>query len=280
MKEETDKINNLMTFEKEFLNNKEKYVQGMASALFVVAKHLIDYEEFLKNIEKNAQTILRTILSSLQNSPISEEDKKKIIKLAESYSNFGVPDPFNDSWEDIKNKTIDEKRVNEICEKYSKGKNFEIISNALYELEFANEQQIGETLECFNNSNFYLCCSGLFAIIERELISSQPIKEEKRKAFDAKFISNQIENLNNNFKSGRLYFRQLSLIKILKNYFKNGGDFKDESIEKYPIINRNFLLHGMTNRHITKEDCVKLFLFVYHLKTQKNILIENVQEAK
>lgn len=58
-----------------------------------------------------------------------------------------------------------------------------------------------------------------------------------------------------------IYLQQVNTIKCFEVLYKDYPGFTNEP----KIINRNFVVHGMTKRKITKQDCLKVFLLYYNL---------------
>ena len=230
----------------------------------------------IKKLQINSAVISfnESLINALKGSPLPEEEQNKIILKATEYSNYGIPYPINDSIGDVQKRNVNDEYVNDICERYSSGEDFESIKKAMLELENTNHQQIKECISCFENKEYYACCSILFGIIDRELISSQPINEKKRRsAYNRKIVEDRKNNPKNENHWWK-FFWKINMLQLFSYYYKDGDDFKDESVEKYPVINRNFIAHGMTNRTITNKDCIKLFLFVCYLKYEIKNLIE------
>ena len=61
------------------------------------------------------------------------------------------------------------------------------------------------------------------------------------------------------------YFIEMNFLYLSSYYFNDANDFIDESFDKFPVINRNYIAHGMTNRKVTKNDCVKLMMYIYYI---------------
>ena len=59
-----------------------------------------------------------------------------------------------------------------------------------------------------------------------------------------------------------------NLIAYLTKLFENGKDFQLDT----KVLNRNFLLHGMSKKNVSQKECKQLFLAVYNTK----LIIEGV----
>ena len=67
------------------------------------------------------------------------------------------------------------------------------------------------------------------------------------------------ESLPANFR----YYHLLGLASCLTTVFQFGNDFRNEG----KAINRNFISHGMSERKVSKIDCLQLFLLYRNLLT-------------
>lgn len=59
-----------------------------------------------------------------------------------------------------------------------------------------------------------------------------------------------------------------NLIAYLTKLFENGKDFQLDT----KVLNRNFLLPGMSKKNVSQKECKQLFLAVYNIK----LIIEGV----
>lgn len=65
----------------------------------------------------------------------------------------------------------------------------------------------------------------------------------------------------------------MNFLYLTSYYFNDANDFIDESFEKFPVINRNYIAYGMTNRKITRNDCVKLMMYIYYMDSLYEMII-------
>lgn len=64
--------------------------------------------------------------------------------------------------------------------------------------------------------------------------------------------------------------RNINLISSLNIIFESANNF----IQKPSDLNRNYLMHGMYNKKVIRQDCVKLLLTIYNLSRT----LENIKE--
>lgn len=222
-------------------------------------------EELLSLIEK--------IVSLIKDAQISEKIKIETTKKAIEYANFGLTYQISSTYEGLPD--INDDLANKICDDFSKSDKYEILKNKVKNLERKNDQQVDEAFLCFENGFYYSCISVLFEIIERELLSKQSLKNDSKKR--RKTVNkNKIKDLKKSLsieKSISEFFIEMNFLYLTSYYFNDANDFIDESFEKFPVINRNYIAHGMTNKKITRNDCVKLMMYIYYMDSLYEMII-------
>lgn len=220
---------------------------------------------FKIEISEELLSLFEKISSRTKEALIPEKIKMEITKKAIEYANLGLTYLISSTYDDLPD--INENLANQICDDFSKSDKHETLKDKVKNLEFINEQQVEEAFLCFENGFYYSCISVLFEIIERELLSKQSIKigsNNRRKTVDRKKISEMKEILSYE-NSISEYFIEMNFLYLSSYYFNDANDFIDESFDKFPVINRNYIAHGMTNRKVTKNDCVKLMMYIYYI---------------
>lgn len=220
---------------------------------------------FKIEISEELLSLFEKISSRTKEALIPEKIKMEITKKAIEYANLGLTYLISSTYDDLPD--INENLANQICDDFSKSDKYETLKDKVKNLEFINEQQVEEAFLCFENGFYYSCISVLFEIIERELLSKQSIKigsNNRRKTVDRKKISEMKEILSYE-NSISEYFIEMNFLYLSSYYFNDANDFIDESFDKFPVINRNYIAHRMTNRKVTKNDCVKLMMYIYYI---------------
>lgn len=220
---------------------------------------------FKIEISEELLSLFEKISSRTKEALIPEKIKMEITKKAIEYANLGLTYLISSTYDDLPD--INENLANQICDDFSKSDKYETLKDKVKNLEFINEQQVEEAFLCFENGFYYSCISVLFEIIERELLSKQSIKigsNNRRKTVDRKKISEMKEILSYESSISE-YFIEMNFLYLSSYYFNDANDFIDESFDKFPVINRNYIAHGMTNRKVTKNDCVKLMMYIYYI---------------
>lgn len=149
---------------------------------------------------------------------------------------------------------------------YLKKRKLSEIKNKLLIMEFINKDEVRFLFKLLKNKKYKVCSMIIFSFIDCVVINLQKSSTKK--------LPKQIKDIipKESFNIGYLYFESSLICKLLEEYYKRADDFRNE--EKYNLLNRNFLLHGMSKREISKFECVKLLLlliFVYdYLKDVTN----------
>lgn len=121
-----------------------------------------------------------------------------------------------------------------------------------------------EAEKLFDKNLFFSCTLVLSALFERE-IRKCPIDNWRNKTtrFFKDSISDKITQIycDDRIEPISRYIDTLLLLPSLDGFietFYNSGYTFDKGIEP-SFIERNWLMHGMTDREISEEDCIKLF---------------------
>lgn len=121
---------------------------------------------------------------------------------------------------------------------------------------------LDSAIYCYQNRQYKPCALMLFGMIDAKLIRKQttignyrPVGGRAAKKLKAKY-----EQENNQYSFLSL-LRFANLFACLETIFADGNNFKNEP----PIINRNFIDHGMNQRAVLKRDCIQLFFIIENL---------------
>lgn len=118
----------------------------------------------------------------------------------------------------------------------------------------------------FENRKYRACAVLLVAEIDGLLIRCQKNSNKKvgKKAVD------EFERMISADKAIETILRNINLISSLNIIFESANNF----IQKPSDLNRNYLMHGMYNKKVIRQDCVKLLLTIYNLSRT----LENIKE--
>lgn len=162
---------------------------------------------------------------------------------------------------------------NEIMDKY-----FE----RLLESKRCKHSDLDESIFCFRNKKYRACASLLVELIDGELIRADMSGDYKKFCmYGVKHLRNSImsrEEINgwNISKATLLYLDFQCLDQALQELFKGNPDFENEP----SLINRNFLLHGMSRRRTRRRDCIQLYLMYGNLLQYTGFCLATKQNNK
>jgi hypothetical protein len=124
------------------------------------------------------------------------------------------------------------------------------------------KSDLDSAIYCYQNRQYKPCVLMLFGMIDAKLIRKQttignyrPVGGKAAKKLKAKY---EQENDQYGFLA---LLRFANLFACLETVFADGKNFKDEP----PVINRNYIDHGMNQRPVLKRDCIQLFFILENL---------------
>lgn len=141
---------------------------------------------------------------------------------------------------------------------------------------------VEESIFCFRNKKYRACASLLVELIDGELIRADMSgKHRKFCKYGVCHLRDSImssEDINgwDIRKATLLYLDFQCLDQALQELFKDNPDFENEP----PLINRNFLLHGMSRRKTRRRDCIQLYLMYGNLLQYTSFCLASKQNSK
>ena len=122
-----------------------------------------------------------------------------------------------------------------------------------------NPAMFNEACLCFDNRFYFACSSLLISLIDGVLTSTpsngsgrnRKTGEGAGKRLVDKLYENEFYGLPGYFNLETKNYKA-----FLSTIFARANGFENEPLN----FNRNYLHHGMSNRTITREDCIKLFI--------------------
>ncbi len=222
-----------------------------------------EYYESISNALSEYSTRISSILKNVKVPIINEEIK---IELEHNYKLWGQM-----GWTTIPHAELnmfsappkDLQSADRIALKYFNKKGLESLFQKMRKQKI-KKCDLESAIFCFENKQYKACSLILFGIIDSKMISLQSHID---KTINRKVGKRAVEKLEKaliqkcyNKKYYFITFYYLSLFECLNIIFANGGDFKEEP----PIINRNFVSHGMNKRKVRRKDCIKVFLALYN----------------
>lgn len=147
----------------------------------------------------------------------------------------------------------DQKVLQEISEDYLLRLRSELEENT------HNSAMFKEACFCFDHQCYYACSSLLLSLIDGVLTSTPSNIGGKNRRTGEGAGKKLIEKLTENdfFGSPGYFNLEIQNYKsFLATIFARANGFEDEPLN----LNRNYLHHGMSNRTMTRADCIKLFI--------------------
>lgn len=163
----------------------------------------------------------------------------------------------------FKTKISDESERDKIALQYLRKKDMDDLFKELQKMRL-NHSDLNEAIYCYNNRCYKTCAMILCSIIDGIIYKRQPVKKGNRRKGDRKFFEKIKESgLKKELLQQSIFLLQIdNLIAYLNKLFENGKDFQLDT----NVLNRNFLLHGMSKKRVRQKDCKQLFLAVYNTK--------------
>lgn len=112
---------------------------------------------------------------------------------------------------------------------------------------------INEIQGCYENQNYIAVTMMTIGLIERKLLLNQPEKikfKTGEKIFT--YLKSSFDKKEDD--GSFTWMTYISLLTFIYNLFEKANNFIDEP----PYLNRNYIMHGLSNRIINKIDCIKL----------------------
>lgn len=220
-------------------------------------------ENYISRIYEELERSLQPLIDALKQLPQAYINYKTLLSWADY--GWGLIDALPKEETYFKS-VINSRVADETIEKYLTEDIIENLINSIV-VNGNNSTKFEEAKKCFSEGKYTSCILILFSIIDAVCINSQKINSKRRKLADKQaqrlLTSEQLQEL-----SISLYFRVAMPLKAIKVLFADGNDFINEP----DLPNRNFLLHGMSNRDVTKIDCIKILSVLENLLDVEELL--------
>lgn len=158
----------------------------------------------------------------------------------------------------------DKETADKIALRYCTKKNMQAIFEELQQKPDCAVDDIKEAIYDFGRSKYKSCSLMLFSLIDGELVRIQPLQTDDNqwRRVGTRAITrfqNQIDKSKESNNGILTLFGLVGLFKVLNSLYQEVHNFSPEP----DILNRNFVVHGMNSRPVSKTDCIKLFI-LYH----------------
>ena len=155
--------------------------------------------------------------------------------------------------------------------------NDEEIFRIMEELKSAdiNQKDLEEAYFTYTNHKYKSSVMLLFSLLDQQLINRNFFNEEGHLKTGAGVIGELKKSKKVHRENTHLHYLQFTLIiYCLIALFQSNKNFEKEP----SIINRNFLIHGMSKNDINKTDCMKVWSALYSLVVVYPKLEKEIQQ--
>ncbi|MDO4495798.1 MAG: hypothetical protein Q4B62_08440 [Clostridiaceae bacterium] len=254
-----DKINNAMSNLSKF---GEKLVEGY-----------IAFDNWWQEVYPK---IYETI-TNIDTPEYASEKKKELIRCYKQWGEYGWTFNGQTKVTSLSLLPLSLEDANKKMSPYCTLENVSEIKNKLISNGVAQDD-LEEAIFCFENGKYKSCAILLFALIDHELISKGFRYEPKANQVEGnykiglsaicEYRKENKKDYDKSFLYANLYF--LNIMETLMTLFKDSNNFTNEP----NIINRNFVVHGMSKRSVTEIDCFKVWSALYSLVVMLPLLEE------
>lgn len=223
-----------------------------------------DYNAFLKNITDSLLPVtnyLSEIVRSIHIPTIPEERKKELESSYKKWGEYGwTSNPFAD---DCLFDTIPQnlQAADKIALQYCNNKSMEDLFEMLLQ-RCKRKSDLEEAIACYKNKHYKASAMILFSLIDSILIRKQGKSTQLKTGVNAiRLYKENFEKSHDLTKKLFTFLNKMNLFKCMFVLFDDTSNFTKEC----PLVNRNYLDHGMTSKRVRKKDCIKLFLLLFNL---------------
>lgn len=243
--------------------NKENKLPSM-----YLFRQLIEVQSAGENrIQKQNKLLAKRGIDTDFSNNLTKDIREKCKKIGENgwaHSPYWSPNK-NETWDKTWDKMIQENKSEKILV-YFTSNDYSLLHEIIFRgsYQFGNFNWWKEATDLFFKKYYLGCAMILTALLERG-IRDCPIDSWKQKVtkFYESAIVDRISQIYNeeSIEPISRYIDTVLLLPSLDGFitsFFDGGYRFDNGIEPQ-YLERNWLMHGMTDRNITEEDCIKLF---------------------
>lgn len=214
----------------------------------------------LENIQDALSSFAQAIIN-LQTPDISEERKAEMIASYKRWGELGwtfFPDAPLSCFEDF---PVSIEMANREMKPFCNAREMNVVFEELQRQNIKKED-LESAIFCYQHRQYKACALVICGILDAKMIRRQKPEEKYRPVGKSavKRLRAQFE-----YENGEKLFLSLlfcvNLFSYLETVFANGNDFKEEP----PVVNRNFISHGMNRRTVRQRDCIQLFLALNNL---------------
>lgn len=246
-------------------------LERIAQSMIDRQKTLVSFSDNIASIIQEQQSYISSVnqqisqaFSKLSSYDIDKEKLEDIHKSWKKWGEYGWTIPDHADIKDFLKEPSNFDEANEIASKYCNDIYMESLFDDTKEIIQASEiNDYEEAIDDYRKERYKSCACILFLLINSRLITMQPKSKKQRRPVGIGAVRNFEKKIRQNEDFENKIFnlsRFDNIYKCLEVFFKDGGDFEIQPI----VANRSFLLHGMLERAVTRNDCNQLFLLYYN----------------
>lgn len=239
---------------KAFAETQDTIINGMVSAIRSLNDSLFsfDFSSLYESIRKT--------FDAIKIPEFTDEQKDELLESHIKWGEIGwtyLPSSWGNFFDE--NPTDINSANKEMMSYFTKEEQQELFD--CLKLSSVKKDDLETAIFCFENHKYKPCALILFSLIDGKLIRNQGLQAKGRPVGNGaiKRFKEKIESDEERAFYEIIY--DANVLACLKAFFQGCPNFKDEP----EIINRNFVMHGMTGRAVRKRDCVQLFLLLNNL---------------
>ena len=252
----------------------------ISDSLAEIAKAFIDTQGIVDGIIENFQPIIEMqqsfveeiakraaqVLSQLPSLSFTKEEIEEMRTALRRWGECGWTVPGNAKFEEFLTEPRSIKDANRIASKYCSKEYMEKIFEETLNFRSVRKSDYSEAIDDYNDRRYKSCACILFSLIDAKLIRMQKDKKQgklEHRDVGKAAVEKSKRKILNDTDIENTYFSILrfeNAYACLGKLFEHGRNF----VIQPDLLNRNFLLHGMLTRRVTKRDCDQLFLLYYN----------------
>ena len=226
--------------------------QEIAPQLAPIQSAMLEYAQAFKEL-----------LANVKIPTVAEADRSRLEANHERWGKLGWTIIPNAPLKLFKRDPSSLENPNKVAMKYCSAKDMDELFSSL-KSQTVNQSDLSSAIFCYQQRQYKACAQLLFGLIDSKLIRKQPRRDGENRVVGSGAVRKLKEKFRAEHNIEELFFLALdykNLMACLETLFAFGDNFKSEP----PVINRNYIDHGMNSRHVRKRDCIQLFLALHNL---------------
>lgn len=232
----------------------------------------MDYKKILKNIEIQEKDYLdkQAQLNEVFYKKLKKYEKNNSAYPSSQYEEKNMICWSEQGWSFFPIGLKNEESINSMMKQnqYNPATEWLLLQLCNYNMIFKEISSVNynthiyKAIQYFKNKDYLTCSMLLFAGIEGIIIDiSRENVHVGRRAIDDFY--KKIKIFDSKYEEDFLYLSPVVIKTTYICYRKlyDGNNFKKEP----DIVNRNYIMHGVSKRDVCKTDCLKLFLLYYNV---------------